>query len=74
MANGYWLIIGSIKDGKRMQPYLKALSGLLPSVNGKFSVRDLATIDKGSTLGHPTGIIEFPSEEDTIFDMNQKNI
>ena len=41
MAKGYWLSTGSIKDGERMQPYLKALSGWLPSVNGKFFARDL---------------------------------
>ena len=36
MAKGYWLSTGSIKDGEGMQPYLKALSGWFPSVNGKF--------------------------------------
>ncbi len=40
----YWLSKGSIKDCEGMQPYLKALSGWFPSVNGKFFVRDLATI------------------------------
>ena len=66
MAKGYWLSTGSIKDGQGMQPYLKALSGWLPSVNGKFFVRDLATIEKESTLGHLTVIIEFPSKEDAV--------
>ena len=46
MAKGYWLSTGSIKDGIGMQPYLKALKDWLPSVNGKFFVRDLATIEK----------------------------
>ena len=66
MAKGYWLSTGSIKDGEGMQPYLKALQGWLPSVNGKFFARDLATIEKESTLGHLTVIIEFPSKEDAL--------
>ena len=46
-----------------MQPYLKALKDWLPSVNGEFFVRDLATTEKESTLGQLTVIIEFPSKE-----------
>ena len=49
-----------------MQPYLKALKDWLPSVNGKFFVRDLVTIEKESTLGHLTVIIEFPSKEESF--------
>ena len=49
-----------------MQPYLKALKDWLPSVNGAFFARDLATIEKESTLGHLTVIIEFPSKEDAV--------
>ena len=49
-----------------MQPYLKALQGWLPSVNGKFFARDLATIEKESNLGHLTVIIEFPSKDDAV--------
>ena len=66
MAKGYWLSTGSIKDGEGMQPqpYLKALKDWLPSVNGEFFVRDLATIEKEGTPGHLTVIIEFPSKED----------
>ena len=66
MAKGYWLSKGSIKDEEGMQSYLKALQGWLPSVNGKFFARDLATIEKESTLGHLTVIIEFPSKEDAV--------
>ena len=66
MAKGYWLSTGSIKDGQGMQPYLKALKDWLPSVNGEFFVRDLATIEKESTLGHLTVIIEFPSKGDAV--------
>ena len=74
MAKGYWLSTGSIKDGEGMQPYLKALKDWLPSVNGKFFVRDLATIEKDSTLVHLTVIIEFLSKEDVVLHMNQRNI
>ena len=88
MAKGYWLSTGSIKDGEGIQPYLKALQGWLPAVNGKFFVRDLATIDKEITLGHLKVIIEFPSKEDAVstyeseeyqkkmpfLHMNQRNI
>ena len=68
MAKGYCLTTGSIIDRVGMQPYLKALKDWLPSVNGKFFVRDLATIEKGSTstLGHLRVIIEFPSKEDAV--------
>ena len=66
MAKGYCLSTGSIEDGVGMQPYLKSLKDWLPSVNGKFFVRDLATIEKESTLGHLTVIIEFPSKEDAV--------
>ena len=66
MAKGYWLSTDSIKDGEGMQPYLKALKDWLPPVNGKFFVRDLATIEKESTLGHLTVIIEFPTKEDAV--------
>ncbi len=41
MAKGHWLSTGSIKDVIGMQSYLKALKDWLPSVNGKFFVRDL---------------------------------
>ena len=37
---------GFIKDGEGMQPYLKALHGWLPTANGEFVARDLATIQK----------------------------
>ena len=66
MAKGYLFSTGSIKDGEGLPPYLKALSGWFPSVNGKFFVRDLATIEKESTLEHLTVIIEFPSKKDTV--------
>ena len=56
MAKGYWLSTGSIKDGEGMQSYLKALQDQLPSVNRKFFAKDLATIEKESTLGHLTVI------------------
>ena len=46
MGKGYWLSTGSFEDGKGMQPYLKALSGWLPFVNGKFFVMALANIEK----------------------------
>ena len=49
-----------------MQPHLKALKDWLPSVNGKFFVKDLSTIGKESTLGHLTIIIKFPSKEDAV--------
>ena len=49
-----------------MQPYLKALKDCLPSVNGEFFVRDLATIEKESTLEHLTVIIEFSLKEDAV--------
>ena len=38
----------------------------MPSVSGKFFARDLATIEKESTLGYLTVIIEFPSKEDAV--------
>ena len=63
MAKGYWLSTGSIIDAEGFQPYLKALKEWLPSVYGKFFARDLATIEKESTLGHLTVIIEFPSKK-----------
>ena len=66
MTKGYWLSTGSIKDSVGMQPYLKAINNWLPSVNGKFFARDLATIEKESSLGHLTVIIEFPSKEDAV--------
>ena len=66
MAKDYWLSTVSIKDVIGIQPYLRALKDWLPSVNGKFFVRDLATIEKESTLGHLTVIIEFPSKEDAV--------
>ena len=66
MAKGYRLSTSSIKDGEGIQPNLKALSGWLLSVNGKFFVRDLATIERESTLGHLTVIIEFSSKEDAV--------
>ena len=65
MAKGYWQSTGFIKDSEGIQPYLKALSGWLLSVNEKFIfVRNLATIQKESTftLGHLTVIIKFPSK------------
>ena len=58
----YWLSTRSNKDGEVMQPYLKALKDWLSSVNGKFFVRDLATIEKESNPGHLTVIIDFPSK------------
>ena len=66
MAKGYWLSTGSIIDAEGIQPYLKALKEWLPSVYGKFFARDLATIEKESTLGHLTVIIEFPSKGDAV--------
>ena len=66
MAKGYWLSTGSIIDGEGMQPYLKALKEWLPSVYGEFFDRDLATIEKESTLGHLKVIIEFPAKEDAV--------
>ena len=66
MAKGYWLSTGSIIDDEGMQPYLKALKEWLPSVYGEFFARDLATIEKESTVGHLTVIIEFPSKEDAV--------
>ena len=52
MAKDYWFSTGFIKDGEGMQPYIKALKDWLPSVNEKFFVKDLATIEKESTLEH----------------------
>ena len=49
-----------------MQPHLKALIDWLPSVNGKFFVRDLSTIEKECSLEHLTVIIKFPSKEDAV--------
>ena len=49
-----------------MQPYLKALKDWLPFDNVEFFVRDLATIEKESTLEHLTVIIEFPSKKDAV--------
>ena len=46
-----------------MWPYLKAFKNWLPSVIREFFVRDLATLEKESTLGHLTVIIEFSSKE-----------
>ena len=66
MAKDYWLSTGSIIDAEGIQPYLKALKEWLPSVYGKFFARDLATIEKESTLGHLTVIIEFPSKKDAV--------
>ena len=66
MIKGYWLSTGSIKDGEGMKPYLKALKGWLPAVNGKFFAIDLATIEKESILGHLTVIIELTSKEDAL--------
>ena len=74
MVKGYWLSTGHIKDGEGMQPYLKALKDWLPSVNGKFFVRDLATIEKESTPGHLIVIIEFPLKKMQFLHMNQRNI
>ena len=45
---------------------LLALRDWLPSVNGEFFVRDLATIEKERTLEHLTVIIEFPSKEGAV--------
>ena len=66
MAKGYWLSTGSIKNGEGMQTYLKVLKDWLPSVKGEFFARDLATIEKESTPGHLTVIIEFLSKEDAV--------
>ncbi len=66
IPKGYWLSTGSIKNREGMQPYLKSLKSWLPSVNGKFLVRDAATIQKEKNLGHLTVIIEFPSKEDAV--------
>tara|TARA_A100001388_G_scaffold229728_1_gene181603 strand:- start:61 stop:351 length:291 start_codon:yes stop_codon:yes gene_type:complete len=66
MAKGYWLSTGSIIDAEGIQPYLKALKEWLHSVYGKFFARDLATIEKESTLGYLTVIIEFPSKKDAV--------
>ena len=66
MAKGYWLSTGFIKDGECMQSYLKALKDWLPSFNGEIFVKDLATVEKESILGHLTVIIEFPSKEDAV--------
>ena len=66
MTKGYWLSTGSINDAEGMKPYLKALKEWLPSVYGEFFARDLATIEKESTLGHLTVIIEFPSKDDAV--------
>ena len=66
MAKGYWLSTGSIIDTEGIQPYMKALKEWLHSVYGKFFARDLATIEKESTLGHLTVIIEFPSKKDAV--------
>ena len=49
-----------------MQPYPKALKEWLPSFYGKFFARDLATIEKESTLGRITVINEFPLKEDAV--------
>ena len=49
-----------------MQRYLKAIHDWLPSFNGEFFARGLATIEKKSTPGHLTIIIEFPSKEDAV--------
>ena len=46
MAKDYWLSTGSIKDGKGMQTYLKALHDWQPTFVGEFFARDFATIKK----------------------------
>ena len=66
IAKGYFLSRGSIKKGEGLKSYLKALNDQLPTVNGEFFARDLATIKKESNLGHLTGIIEFPQKEDEV--------
>ena len=38
----------------------------MPSFNGKFFVRDMATIEKESTLGNLKVIIEFRPKEDAV--------
>ena len=49
-----------------MENNLKAFKEWLPSVYGEFLARDLATIEKESTLGHLTVIIEFSLKEDAV--------
>ncbi len=45
-----------------MRPSLKTIHDWLPSVNGKFFARYLATIEKESKLGNLIVIIELPSK------------
>ena len=44
----------------------KSVKRLVTFCNGEFFVRDLATIERESTLGYLTVIIEFPSKEDSV--------
>ena len=61
------LVIYRFYQGRCRKAVLsKSVKNWLPSVNRKFFVRDLATIEKESTLGNLTVIIEFPSKEDAV--------
>ena len=63
---GYWVITGTIHTPLGMVPYLSALISWLPSVGGRFLVRDTACDVREGDPGDVTVIIEFDSKSAAV--------
>ena len=59
---GYWITTGTIHTPLGMVPYLSALNDWLPSVGGRYLVRDIASDVREGEPGMVSVIIEFPSK------------
>ena len=66
MAKGYWITTGTIHTPLGMVPYLSALTNWLPTVDGKFLIRDINSDVREGDPGTVVVIIEFPSKDKAI--------
>ena len=66
MTKGYWISTGTIHTPLAMVPYISRLTEWLPSVGGKFLVRDVQCDVREGTPGSLNVIIEFPSLQSAV--------
>ena len=61
IAKGYWIETGKI-NSPEIKTYLEAIAKWLPTVGGKFLIRDLESLQKEGRAGSLTIVIRFSSK------------
>ena len=61
IAKGYWIETGKI-NSPEIKTYLEAIEKWLPTVGGKFLIRNFESIEKEGGMGPFTVVIRFSSK------------